>query len=196
MAVMLQSGLPETLVQNAELVGSLAVIITLFLYRRVFKRWPLLSKLRRGILPFLHNEVMAREGGYAAREQRDSEFAVRLHMSLSRVHKLLRSADNVYPNNFASIKYRYIDGKKQYESSSWAIRPGGIVGKYQIHLMIYSNDDGTTDVYAHFELSPIPNPVRHYKGSPGVWSIDRGVARARDLFEQSKAVIGSYSLSE
>lgn len=178
-------GLPSVLVENAELVGTVAVIVSSFIYRYFGGEWPLLSKIRRNVLPFLHEFVLKPAGGYAAREQYEREYVGSYNVSLKELHKVFRKAEHVYPNNFASIKYREKqsnDGKtvREYESSSWAFREEGLTGKMQTHLMVYTNDTGGVDIYAHHELNPIPNPVKHYEGEVG-WSVKKGVDKAVDL---------------
>jgi len=181
-------GLPTVLVENAELVGTIAVIITSSLYRYLGGEWPLLRGFRRKTLPFLHEVIMKPAGGYAAREQRPSEHVGKYDLTLKELHKKFRSHKKIYPNNFASIKYKeYINDNskvvRQYESSSWAHRVNGITGDTQTHLMVYENDDGTVDVYAHYELNPIPTPILHYEGSDDIWSVEKGVSNAKTILK-------------
>jgi len=181
-------GLPVVLVENAEHVGSLAVIITSMLYRYWGGEWPLLRNIRRKLLPFLHEVIMKPAGGYAAREQKTVEHVGTYKITLKELHKKFRSHKRIYPNNFAAIKYiEYInkDSKivRQYESSSWAHREDGITGDHQTHLMLYGNNDGTVDVYAHYELNPIPAPVLHYESTGSVWDIKKGVRIADGLMK-------------
>lgn len=199
----MQQGLPVVLVENAETVGTLAVILASLLYRYFGGEWPLLSKLRRNTLPFLHEVILEPAGGYAAREQYPREHVGTYDVNLVQLHRRMRETTHFYPNNFAAIKYReYMEGTdnkvnsdiarsvtvgdkegvvRQYESSSWVHREDGLTGDTQTHFMIYDNGNGSVDVYAHYELSPIPHPVKHYKGSEGVWSVPKGVDKAEEL---------------
>jgi len=182
-------GLPSVLVENAELVGTIATIISLFLYRHLKGQWPLLSDLRRKTLPFLHEVIMQPAGGYAAREQYDREFVGTYDIGLGELHKKFRAAKNIYPNNFAAIKYMdkindVGEVVRHYESSSWAHREGGLTGDTQTHFMVYENNDGTISIYAHYEHNPIPSPVMHYEGDGDTWDIQKGVENAIDIMDR------------
>jgi len=186
-------GLPSILVQNAELVGTLATMISLFIYRNLAGNWPLLSEFRRNTLPFLHEVIMEPAGGYAAREQYSRELVGTYDVTLSELHDKLRSHNKIYPNNFASIKYKdEINDKSEvvrhYETSSWAHREGGLTGDTQTHLMVYRNNDDTVSIYSHYELNPIPHPVAHYKGDGDTWSIKKGVENGKKIMEDFELV--------
>lgn len=182
-------GLPSILVQNAELVGTLATIISLTLYRYLGGNWPLLSELRRNTLPFLHEVIMKPAGGYAAREQYDREFVGTYDITLKELHKKFRAAEKIYPNNFAAIKYMdkindVGEVVRHYESSSWAHREDGLTGDTQTHFMVYENNDNTVTIYAHYEHNPIPSPVMHYESTGDTWDIPKGVDNAIKIMEE------------
>ena len=45
---------------------------------------------------------------------------------------------------------------------SWVWRES-LLAHFQLHVTLFSNDDGTYDVLAHWEPSWIRHPVRHYR---------------------------------
>lgn len=171
--------------QYGEEIGIVAVIISSFLYRHLRGEWPLLNNLRRKLLPFLHEVILEPAGEYAAREQYEKEYVGTYDTHVDKLHKLFRSHSKIFPNNFAAIKYLEDDsGERHHEHSSWAWRPGGLTGKFQVHLMVYKLPKGRTEIYAHWELNPIPNPIAHYKGSKGAWDIHKGVEKARNILSE------------
>lgn len=60
----------------------------------------------------------------------------------------------------AALKY-HEDGRKS--AGSWAWRESRRANK-QLHVTIFDNGDGTTEINAHWEYSWITHPVAHYRG--------------------------------
>jgi hypothetical protein len=107
----------------------------------------------------------------------DGEYAGRLEYSLDTVERQLYD-EGFIRNPMARLKIR--DG--QPEDGSWVVRESPLAPR-QLHLMLFANDDGTTDVYAHEELSSV-NPLcapDHFRGNGQ--SVNIGVERAREWFD-------------
>jgi hypothetical protein len=106
----------------------------------------------------------------------DGEYAGRLDSPLDTVEDRLY-AEGFIRNPMARLKTR--DGAP--EDGSWVHREAPLAPR-QLHLMLFENDDGTTDVYAHAELSSV-NPLcgpDHFRGTGQ--SVREGVDRARERF--------------
>lgn len=68
-----------------------------------------------------------------------------------------------YQRNFAAThKYRLHDGNRQFEHSSWVYDPTDT--DWQHHVYLFSNADGTTDLYGHREPSANHRPYEHLIG--------------------------------
>lgn len=106
----------------------------------------------------------------------DGEYAGSLDCDITAAERLLYSKGFIR-NPMARLKTR--DG--QPEDGSWVYRESPLAPR-QLHLMLFENDDGTTDVYAHEELSsvhPLCGPA-HFRGDGQ--SVRAGVERAREWF--------------
>ena len=106
----------------------------------------------------------------------DGEYAGRLDCDLDTAETLLYEAGFIR-NPMARLKIR----DDQAEGGSWVYRESPLAPR-QFHLMLFENDDGTTDVYAHEELSsvhPLCGPA-HFRGDGQ--SVRVGVERARAWF--------------
>lgn len=107
----------------------------------------------------------------------DGEYAGRFDSDFDTVENRLY-ADGFIRNPMARLKTR----DDIPEDGSWVYRDSPLAPR-QIHLMLFENDDGTTDVYAHAELSSV-NPLcgpGHFHGTGQ--SVREGVERAREWFE-------------
>ena len=105
------------------------------------------------------------------------EYAGRFDRNLDAVEALLYS-EGFVRNPMSRLKIR--DGSP--EDGSWVYRDTPLAPR-QLHLMLFGNGDGTTDVYAHAELSSV-NPLcgpAHFQG-PGQ-SVREGVDHAREWFD-------------
>jgi hypothetical protein len=106
----------------------------------------------------------------------DGEYAGRLDYSFDAAEQLLYR-EGFIRNPMARLKVR----DSQPEDGSWVYRESPLAPR-QLHLMLFENDDGTTDVYAHEELSSV-NPLcgpSHFRGDGQ--SVRMGVERARQWF--------------
>lgn len=82
--------------------------------------------------------------------------------------------DMGYDRNIISgLKDRNYDGEEpDFELSSWAKREAedenrpDFLATWQNHIFIFENEDGTYDIYAHYEYSSLWPPVawKHYQG--------------------------------
>ncbi len=107
----------------------------------------------------------------------DGEYAGRLDSSLDAVEQQLY-ADGFIRNPMSRLKTR--DGHP--EDGSWVYRDSPLAPR-QLHFMLFENDDGTTDVYAHAELSSV-NPLcgpDHFEGAGQ--SVREGVELAREWYD-------------
>jgi len=65
-----------------------------------------------------------------------------------------------YQRNLTSTrKYRTIGSERQWANGSYVFDPSET--KYQHHAYLFSNEDETTDVYAHKEWSAEHHPYEH-----------------------------------
>ncbi|MXR52437.1 hypothetical protein GRX03_12580 [Halovenus sp. WSH3] len=104
----------------------------------------------------------------------DGEYAGTLDYSLAETERLLYG-EGFIRNPMARLKT--LDGRP--EDGSWVYRESPLAPR-QLHLMLFENGDGTTDVYAHAELSSV-NPLcgpAHFRGDGQ--SVSAGVERARE----------------
>lgn len=108
------------------------------------------------------------------RQITDGEFSGTLHCDLDTTEQMLYEKGYIR-NPMARLKTR--DGTP--EDGSWVYRESPLAPS-QLHLMLFENDDGSTDVYAHEELSSV-NPLcgpAHFRGDGQ--SVRTGVERARE----------------
>jgi len=94
----------------------------------------------------------------------------------------LRDRDRTWPCNLASLQWDHrVDGVRNWEVGSYAERPGGWLGRWQIHVRLTETDDGRTALWAHREYSPWRAPVKHYRSVS--WDAKEGVKRVQSWFE-------------
>lgn len=106
----------------------------------------------------------------------EGEYAGRLDCDLDTAERQLYR-EGYIRNPMSRLKTR--DSKP--EDGSWVYRESPLAPS-QLHLMLFENGDGTTDVYAHQELSSV-NPLcgpAHFRGDGQ--SVRVGVDRAREWF--------------
>lgn len=70
------------------------------------------------------------------------------------------------------------DGSRQREDSAYVWRDS-LFAPFQVHVVVFANGDGTTDLYAHYERNPWASPFRHVDGDG--YDVGAGVRRARRL---------------
>ena len=176
-----------TAVVPLEIVGPILGGLALLLARQYLGRWPDLWRWRRLLLPILgqfddHPKVPDK----TEMVLRDEEFAGVVNATPAEVRQHFRDAPMWWAAPFASIQKEVTeDGTKHYEVGSYAYREDGFLGKWQVHVRLTPRDDGRkTALWAHYELSPIASPKKHYNAVG--WNAARGVAHVVEHFEDSE----------
>lgn len=113
----------------------------------------------------------------------NADYVMTADASPDKVEELLYDAD--YRRNLISARKarEHHDGGRQWAHGSWADDDGD----HQHHVFIFESPDGGTDVYAHYEDSPL-DPDAHLNLDDGEDDIE-GMKRAYvgpldDLFEE------------
>lgn len=145
--------------------------------------WPDILPIRRAVWPLIEKYDTAILGHdiFAVAEIRPREFAGVMKKDVQATRKHLRSMSNIYPNNAAALKYMESErGHRVYEHGSYAYRPDGIFGKWQLHIRLFPHENGTA-LFTHWELNPLHSPRKHYGGV----NLDdqKGVKKARRMFD-------------
>jgi len=148
--------------------------------------WPDAWRLRRRWLPRL--ERLA-PGVKFVLPVRQSELVGHYDVPPRRLRQWLRQREDVYPNNLAAAKYHDRADGRRFCVGSYAWRPEGPFSRWQTHIRLVEDGDGTL-VVAHYEVSALAGvgegvgailreARRHYSGA----TLDNaeGVARARRL---------------
>lgn len=136
------------------------------------KTWPMLSGLRRSIMPIIEQ---IDESTLAVEPIEKKEFAFVVKIPVDKFSRQLHNSENVYANNLASLKYIETDDGKVYERRSYAYRPNGRFGTWQLHYRLFEHEKGTA-IFVHWELSPWTDPINHRNGVR--WSATVGKAKA------------------
>lgn len=136
------------------------------------KVWPLIERYDRDVIG---TEI------FAVGVIRQSEYAGVLPTSVGRARRKLKGMTKVYANNAAALKYVERDGERSYEQGSYAYRPDGFFGKWQLHMRLFEHEDGTA-LFAHWELNPYHSPRKHYNGVH--LQDNKGVEKALDMFPE------------
>lgn len=171
---------------NPEVTSIIIAGIVSYLYRYKYEgNWPLFRVARRFLLPLADMTIGKRYPIEFTREFSKKELAGVYDITPRELRKKFKDHPQIYPNNFAKLKYEYDSGqRKVYEDSSWAYRSKGITSLMQTHLMpVYDQEEGKVRLFAHYEYNPLARPIRHYFGG-GVFSISTGVTKARSLMEE------------
>lgn len=133
-----------------------------------------LNTLRRTLCPLIEKvapQVMA------YKEASDREFVGVVDKSVEATRWWMHSQKNVYANNAAALKYYEVDGEHVPERGSYALRPDGRFGEWQLHYRLFPHEKGTA-LSVHWELNPLVRPVDHYNGHK--WSPHQGKQKARE----------------
>lgn len=78
----------------------------------------------------------------------------------------------------SSVHTRTTSDGVQVEDSAYVWRDS-LFDPFQVHVIVFANPDGTTDLYAHYERNPWATPLRHVDGDG--YDVGAGVRRARRL---------------
>jgi len=170
----------------APIIGPVVGLLLLLATRRYLGRWPDLWRFRRAVLPlvgrFARDEI---ETGTAIDDVADAlpektamplqarELVGTIDAPPQRVREAFRTQARVWPATLASIQFETVDGQREWEVGSYALRPKGFLGVWQHHVRLTSAADGAqTRLWAHYERNPWRQPVRHYR-SDG-WDAKKG----------------------
>lgn len=187
----------ELLFRNPEVTAALIGFAVIFIRSRFNGRWPMLFHLRRGVIPYLSIWLQSTKIGNVFSIERkiwDTEFVGTYRITPTGLNRIFRTRPNIYPDNVAKLKWRNFTGIRQYEFASWAHREQGFLGKYQTHLIAFDNEDGTIDLYAHYEYNPYSRPIRHYRDGHQ-WDADEGVEIATEIMEEIMARKGDDEIT-
>ncbi|ELZ18518.1 hypothetical protein C477_10643 [Haloterrigena salina JCM 13891] len=131
------------------------------------------NAVRRSLLPQLHYLFAGTFGGYAISHTTADEYVLTAHCSEARLESILDEL-GFSRNPIASLKVR-LDGNTS--EGSWVWRPSPLADE-QLHVVLHALEDAEkVDVYAHWELSWIRHPYRHYVARG--YDAETGVAMAR-----------------
>ena len=131
------------------------------------------NAVRRSLLPQLHYLFAGTFGGYAVSHTTADEYALTAHCSEARLEAILAEL-GFSRNPIASLKVR-LDGNTS--EGSWVWRPSPLAD-HQLHIVLHAIEDAEkVDVYAHWELSWIRHPYKHYVARG--YDAEKGVRLAR-----------------
>jgi hypothetical protein len=100
------------------------------------------------------------------------------------VRRHLRGQPDVYPGTLASLQWTAIDGERVLEAGSYAKRPEGLFGKWQVHVRVFPVPGAPSQsrIAAHQELNPWCAPIRHYRAVE--LDVEAGAREARALLDR------------
>jgi hypothetical protein len=104
------------------------------------------------LAPHIHFAVEVQERAYAGV----------IDMTVKEARAWFHSQPNTYANNIASLKYYQTNDGRVYESGSYAYRPDGYFGKWQLHIRLFEYEHDQVAVFCHWEKSALIRPVDHY----------------------------------
>jgi hypothetical protein len=142
--------------------------------------WPDVWRLRRRVIPAIEAAIPPLFAvGWAGKEQ----FVGVLDASPDEVRRHLRSRPDVYPGTLASLQYYNGSTGRVFEVGSYAKRPEGLFGKWQVHVRVFPvpGEPSQSRIAAHRELNPWYAPVRHYRAVE--FDVEAGAAEARALLD-------------
>jgi hypothetical protein len=142
--------------------------------------------LRSLLWPILHDCFDERV--FFVGELAAAEYAGTVSLSETEVERVLRSL-HFQRNPVAALKSRnwYPGDGDGVSEGSWAWRGNSwrtiLTNPMQLHVTIFSNDDGTHDLLAHWEASWLTRPRAHYYGTD--YHAEVGVAKLRELLARA-----------
>ncbi len=131
------------------------------------------NAVRRRALPRLHYVLEGTFGGYAVSPTTEDEYALTAHCSEAELEAVLRDL-GFSRNPVAALKVR-VDGNTS--EGSWVWRDS-LLGDWQLHVVLHVTDADHVDVYAHWELSWVRHPYKHYAARG--YDAETGVRLARE----------------
>lgn len=153
-------GIKAFLTSIPALVTFLGVVLRIGLAWQTELSWPeyhVLHGLKRKTFPAIHKYNPVRSLSFIndKRGRTDDEYQATVERAPKQVAKALRK-DGARLHLIASLKRRPSDHGDRTTAAQLIYRHGDD----QTEIYLFSNDDGTTDVYAHYEPSP-EQPVAH-----------------------------------
>ena len=212
---------PGWLLDAAPVVAPIVAVALLVAAQRWLGRWPDLWRARREILPLVAKlgtgqfddelepldnrtdvnlDALTEQVPEKTRLPLQSvEFAGTVDAPPSVIRDELRAMERVWPNNLASIQYDVAStsegGPRLYEVGSYAFRPQGILGSWQIHIRLTPADNGRrTRLWAHRERSAWRHPVQHYRAEG--WDSTEGVRWVASVFASDERYAPSEQASK
>ena len=145
------------------------------------------NNFRRGLLLSL-NDLVQRETPFKlTNNAKESETVGTVDRSSQEVASLFESG-GFLQGVLSGLKGRVRDGEDEWEDGSMVYREAksdlipDALALYQLHVFWFENDDGTTDVYAHYEYSSL-NPLVAWKHYRAVGQdAEEGVRRVKSMF--------------
>lgn len=74
------------------------------------------------------------------------------------------------------------DGEAVHEVGSFVRKPDGFTGEYQLHVRLFPDPNGGTEVWAHWERNPYVAPLRHLRMDG--YDPAEGERRVRELLDE------------
>ena len=163
---MLATDVPELIYGNPLLLAGLAAVLVLLVnYQKglSYREVVVLSYLKVGVFAAL-DAVASRYGRSLATEAHDEDYLTTLDVPPRTIVRKVRPP--AQPNLTSTAKYRTANddaADRQWAHSQWAIRYDRDGEPWQTHVYLFTNPDGSTDVYAHVERS-VTDPEGHTEG--------------------------------
>jgi len=182
------SGITLELLGVAAAIATLAVLLArgTDLRSNRFERilgavWPDVWRLRRRVIPEIEKSIPQLFAvGWAGKEQMVGV----IDASPAEVRRHLRSQPSVYPGTLASLQYYNGSTGRVFEVGSYARRPEGLFGKWQVHVRVFPvpGEPERSRIAAHRELNPWFAPIRHYRAVE--FDVGAGEREARALLDR------------
>lgn len=139
-----------------------------------------LNGVRRRVLPLLDGLFGRLFDGYAEVTETETEYAGTLYLPLDTVEAVLTQDLGFQRNAGAALEVR-IDG--DVSDGSWVWRESSL-SDWQLHVILHESGD-STEVYGHWEHSPITHPLKHYRMKE--YQPETGVAMIRTWLREHRS---------
>ena len=170
-----------------------AVVVTI-LYHYLGKEYlgadenELWNKLRCGVLAPLDSTVRKKTSFALTNRSHEEEWVGEFNLTSQELAVELGKAGYLQ-GVLSGLKTRKISGLTDYEAGSMVLRESksdlipDVLALYQTHIFWFENEDGTLDVFAHYEYSSL-NPLvawKHYRAVGQDYA--EGVKRAEKVLQ-------------
>lgn len=108
------------------------------------------------------DRVAKRVGFYTSTPTGGREYVGTVSETERQVERRLRDL-GVGRSLLSSVHIRESSYGDQAEDAAFVWRPW-LFSRFQLHILLFANYDGTTSIYAHFERNPWRTPLEHYAG--------------------------------